>query len=150
MILLYQLTKFEATSCKFFLDILITSFKCQNLNGKTCKNKKKKKTFFFLFFTIIHYQQTKFEATSCNSSWDILITKFHYGSLKGALLDKGRYSRLKKIQVSYFLMRNTSMKFQKPILNFVQTDRRMDEPKVICPFNFLKVGGIKSKQTTIA
>ena len=37
LIILYQLTKFEATSCKSFLDILITSFKCQNLNGKICK-----------------------------------------------------------------------------------------------------------------
>ena len=33
------------------------------------------------------------------------------------------------------------MKFQNPILNFEQTDARMDKPKAICHFNFFKVGG---------
>ena len=39
------------------------------------------------------------------------------------------------------------MKFQNPILKFVQTDGQKDgqrnKPKAICPFNFSKVGGIK-------
>ena len=36
------------------------------------------------------------------------------------------------------------MKFQNCIfINFV-TDAQTDEPKTICPFNFSKVGGIKS------
>ena len=40
------------------------------------------------------------------------------------------------------------MKFQNLFLNFeqmhVQTNARMEEPKVICPFNFSKVGGTKN------
>ena len=35
------------------------------------------------------------------------------------------------------------MKFQNPILIFEGKDAWTDEPKVICPFNYFKVGGIK-------
>ena len=65
LIILYQLTKFEAPSYNSFWDILVTSFQCQNLQRAiTWKNKI---TFFLITpgnGLIILYQLTKFEAPS--------------------------------------------------------------------------------------
>ena len=48
IIILFQLTKFEAPSCHTFRDIMITNFQSPNLQrGKIRKNR----IFFFVFFT---------------------------------------------------------------------------------------------------
>ena len=61
---------------------------------------------------------------------------------------KGDNSDLKKLRVTYFLMRNRYMKFKNCILiNFVKNSRthaRTNKAKAICHFNVSKVGGIKS------
>ena len=47
------LTKFEATCCNSFCDILIASFQCQNLHRAITQ---KKKTSFFKFHQVISRQ----------------------------------------------------------------------------------------------
>ena len=54
LIIFYQLTKFEATCCKSFWDILITSFQCQ----KFAKGNNSKKHFFLNFHQIIYSLST--------------------------------------------------------------------------------------------
>ena len=66
LIILYQLTKFEAPSYYSFRDIMNTNFQSPNLQREIIR--KKKINFFFQIFTnIIFYQQTKFEVPSCYS-----------------------------------------------------------------------------------
>ena len=48
-IIFYQLTKFEATCCNSFWDILTTSFQCQNLPRVITR-----KNFFFYFHQVIY------------------------------------------------------------------------------------------------
>ena len=68
LIILYQLTKFEAPSCYSFRDIMITNFQSPNLQREIIQ---KKKITLFKFspidLLIILYQLTKFEAPSCNT-----------------------------------------------------------------------------------
>ena len=63
LIILYQLTKFEALSCYSFRDIMNTNFQSPNLSKGDYS--KKIKYFFFKFssinFLIILYQLTKFK-----------------------------------------------------------------------------------------
>ena len=47
LIIIYQLTKFEAHSCYSFQDIMITNFQSPNLQMEIIK--KKKKLFFYIF-----------------------------------------------------------------------------------------------------
>ena len=68
LIIIYQLTKFEAPSCNTFRDIMITNSQSPNLQREIIR----KKTTFFLKFApgnllIILYQLTKFEAPSFNT-----------------------------------------------------------------------------------
>ena len=46
LIILYQLTKFEAPSCYSFRDIMITNFQSQNLQREIIREKKNNKLFF--------------------------------------------------------------------------------------------------------
>ena len=67
LIILYQLTKFEAPSCYSFRDIMIKNFQSPNLQREIIR-KKIKQLFFKLSpidLLIILYQLTKFEAPSC-------------------------------------------------------------------------------------
>ena len=77
LIILYQLSKFEAPSCNGFWDIKFSLSKIAQGNNE-----------FFVFnfhqvVLIILYPLTKFEAPTCNSFWNILITKLHNDPLKG-------------------------------------------------------------------
>ena len=78
LIILYQLTKFEAPSCYSFRDIMNTNFQSPNLQREIIR--KKQNNFFFKFspidLLIILYQLTKFEAPSCYSYRDIINTNF--------------------------------------------------------------------------
>ena len=85
LIILYQLTKFEAPSCYPFPDIMITNFKSPNLQREIIR--KLYNNFFFYKFSpfdifIIIYQQTKFDAPSCSTFRDIMITKFQSPNLQ--------------------------------------------------------------------
>ena len=67
LIILYQLTKFEAPNYIDFQNSLITSFQCPNLKSviHVTWGETPKKTFFFISpsnLLIIFYQLTKFEA----------------------------------------------------------------------------------------
>ena len=77
---------------------------------------------------------------SCTQDFQILDSKGHNSK-------KGHNSDMKKIQVNYFLMRNTHMKFQITNMHHSEVNRRThrhtDKPKAICPSNFFEVGGIK-------
>ena len=42
LIILYQLTKFEAPTCYSFRDIMISNFQCPNLQREIIREKKKK------------------------------------------------------------------------------------------------------------
>ena len=64
LVILYQLTKFEAPSCNTFREIMITNSQSPNLQREV------KKTFCKFApgkLHIILYQLTKFEAPSCNA-----------------------------------------------------------------------------------
>ena len=77
LIILYQLTKFEAPSCDSFRDIMITNFQMSNLQREIIL---KKYNIFFRFspinLLIILYQLTMYKAQSCDSFRDIMITNF--------------------------------------------------------------------------
>ena len=91
LIILYQLTKFEAPSCYSFRDIMNTNFQSPNLQREIIKKKKKKK--LFLKFSpidllIILYQLTKFEAPSYYSFRDIMNTNFQRANLQREIIRK--------------------------------------------------------------
>ena len=71
VIILYPVSKSEATSCNSFQDIFIKSFWCPNLQrAMTRKNEKgnnSKKKISPGYLLIILYQMSKCEAPSCNS-----------------------------------------------------------------------------------
>ena len=97
----------------------ISCFLCPNLQRALTKKK-----YSFLLFSpghllIINYKLSKFEAHSCYNFLNILITKFHYDPLKGGITPQREIIQIKKIWVSYFLMKNASMKFQNRILKDV-------------------------------
>ena len=62
LIILYQLTKFEATGFDSFRDIFITSFQRPNLQRAITRKKKKNPGNLL----IILYQLTKFESPRCS------------------------------------------------------------------------------------
>ena len=89
LIILYQLTKFEAPSCYSFRDIINTNFQSPNLQRGIIK----KNTFFLNFHQLIYlliilYQLTKFEAPSCNTFLDIMITSFQSPNLQREMIKK--------------------------------------------------------------
>ena len=90
LIILYQLTKFEAPSCYSFRDIMITNFS-KSKSAKGVNSKKIKKLFFKFLpidLLIILYQLTKFEAPSCYSFRDIMITNFQSPNLQREIIRK--------------------------------------------------------------
>ena len=90
LIILYQLTKFEAPSCNSFRDIMITNIQSPNLLREIIR--KKYNNFFFKFspidLLIILCQLTKFEASSCYSFRDIMITNFQSPNLEREIIRK--------------------------------------------------------------
>ena len=72
MIILYQLTKFEAASFDSFQDIFNTSFQRRNLQRAIIK----KNNLISPGNLVIFYQLTKSEVPSCDAYQNILITKF--------------------------------------------------------------------------
>ena len=90
LIILYQLTKFEAPSCYSFRDIINTNFQSPNLQREIIKKKKKKLFFRFspINLLIILYQLTKFEAPSCYSFRDIMNTNFQGPNLQREIIKK--------------------------------------------------------------
>ena len=77
--------------------------------SKFAKGDNLKKLFFSSGnLLIILYQLTKFEAHSCDSFYIKIYVMTH---LKGHNSTKGDNPVFKKIRVSYFLMRISSMKF---------------------------------------
>ena len=85
LIILYQLTKFEAPSSYSFRDVMNTNFQSPNLQ-------REKKQLFFQFspinLLIILYQLTKFAAHSCYSFRDIMITHFQSPNLQREIIKK--------------------------------------------------------------
>ena len=71
---------------------------------------------------------------SCTQGFQILLSKGHNS-------EEGHNSDMKKIRVTYFVMRNVHMKFQNP--SILRSKVSTDKPKAIYPSNFFKVGGIK-------
>ena len=94
---------------------------------------------------------------SCTQDFHTLFSKGH-NSEKGHTCN----SDLKKIWVNYFFMRNVHMKFQNTSIHCSKVNRcthpsthpsththtHTDKPKAICPSNFFKVGGIKTKRNS--
>ena len=83
LIILYQLTEFEDTSCNTFRGIMITNFQSPNLQREIIR---KNKITFFLFSSsnllIILYQLTKIESPICYSFPHIMITNFQSPNLQ--------------------------------------------------------------------
>ena len=104
LIIFYQLTKFEATCCNSFWDVLTTSFQCQNLQRAVTR---KNTTIYFNFSSgyrlIIFYQLTKIEATCCHKFWDILITSFQCQTFQRAITKKKIFFFLNFHQIIYSL-----------------------------------------------
>ena len=90
LIILYQLTKFEAPSCSTFRDIMITNFQSPNLQREIIR--KKYNNFFFKFspndLLINLYQLTKFEAPGCYSFRDIMNSNFQSPNLQREIIRK--------------------------------------------------------------
>ena len=110
LFILYQLTKFEAPSCKNFCNRLVSDFQCPNLQREIARKKNNKKVSpFNPLIILVKPANCKFEAPSYNSFWDISFYPFKRGKTP-----QMEIIQTKKIQVSYFLMRNPFMKFQNP------------------------------------
>ena len=90
LLIIYELTMFEAASYKNFRDILITSFPCPNLQRaitqKIYNNLLKKKSPGNLL--TIFCQLTMFDAASYNNFRDILNTSFQCPTLQRAITKK--------------------------------------------------------------
>ena len=87
--ILYQLTKSKATSFNSFQDILITSFRCPNLQREITRkmqraiSRKNKITFVFIVYQVIYSLSpiscsSLFKAPSCKSICDFKLSKFKF------------------------------------------------------------------------
>ena len=89
LIILYQLTKFEAPSC---YSLRYHDYKFSKSKSAKGDNTKKIEKLFFKFspidLLIILYQLTKFEAPSCNTFRDIMIKNFQSPNLQREIIRK--------------------------------------------------------------
>ena len=152
--ILYQLTKSQVTSCKSFQNIFIKSFRCQNLQRAiTRKN-------IYIFFNFHQVIVDSLSSISWPSLKLLAIIVLGYLDYKISLWTFKRgitpqweiIQSLKKNMCQLFFYEESIYEISKPYLNFwmdAWTDGLMEgstnEPKAICPFNFSKVGGIKTQ-----